>query len=187
MPAGECDSLFVCFVFIVKQAYNIGGLGRYFEGYELGIGDGVKVGESFGISVTASELIRIYSIGRYLFDILFTVVILMVLVNMKFAFFIDVFSRDRTLEVNLQKDKNNICFICGLDRETLDKIYLDKNGFNKHLEDHDLINYFLFLFYLNEKDYDELTGLESFTLDMIRNESIDWFPMQRCIKMEKNN
>ncbi len=110
-----------------------------------------------------------------------------IVLQIKSAFYIDVFSSTREKGKIIQKDINNICFICGLDRATLDKIYLDKNGFNKHLEDHNLINYFSFLFYLNEKEFDELNGIESYVLELIKKESLDWFPIQRCIKMEKEN
>ena len=124
-------------------------------------------------------------ITRYLLDISFIIVIVFIIHQMRLAFFIDVFSSVREKNNSMKKDIDNICFICGLDRIALDKIYLDKNGFNRHLEDHNLINYFCFLFYLNEKEFDELNGIESYLLGLVKKESLEWFPMHRCLKMER--
>lgn len=166
MPSESCSSILICFTNLYQLAFKIGGVGYFLD--------------------SSSDTVLMYSFGRYALNIFFVFILSWIFINMKFAFFIDVFSSTREKNVVLQKDIDNICFICGLDRTSLDKIYLDKNGFNKHLEDHNLVNYFCYLFYLHEKEFDELTGIESYVLSLVKKESLDWFPIQRCIKMEKN-
>jgi len=169
VPENGCNSLVSCYINLTNSTFaSVGTIGAYFDN-------------------NSNAGVQIHSFGRYCLDISYTLIVSWIMIKMISAFFIDVFSSTREKTKNLQRDIDNICFICGLDRTTLDKIYLDKNGFNKHLEDHNLINYFSYLFYLNEKEFDELTGIESYTLERIKTESLDWFPLQRCIKMEKNS
>lgn len=92
---------------------------------------------------------------------------------------LDTFSSLRNTQEELDNDSENICFICGLGRATIEKYYLGKEGFSKHLEDHNVASYFCFIFYLKDKDPNELTGLESFVKELISKESISWFPVDR--------
>ena len=42
----------------------------------------------------------------------------------------------------------------------------------------------LFIFYLNEKNPNEYTGMESYIKENIDEESISWLPIGRCIVSE---
>ena len=77
------------------------------------------------------------------------------------------------------------CFICGLDREKIEKYYVGKDGFGNHLQDHSVNNYFFYMFYLEEKDPNEYSGLESYVKKNIDKESIAWFPIGRSLKIEE--
>jgi hypothetical protein len=90
---------------------------------------------------------------------------------------VDTFSSLRRSQEELDKDFLNICFICGLERETIEKYYLGKDGFNTHQEDHNVNNYFFFIFYLKEKHPSEFTGIESYVKELLDKESISWFPL----------
>ena len=92
---------------------------------------------------------------------------------------VDTFQSLRKQEEELDKDSKNICFVCGLERETIEKYYVGKDGFYKHLEDHNLASYFFYIFYLKEKDSSELTGIESYIKEMIDKENIFWLPIER--------
>ena len=41
-----------------------------------------------------------------------------------------------------------------------------------------------YIFYLEEKDHNEYTSIESYVKDEIDKESIRWFPQGRCLKKE---
>jgi hypothetical protein len=104
---------------------------------------------------------------------------------MLFVLVIDILSIFRERKLNIRKDLDNNCFICGLDRTTLDKIYLDKNGFKMHFEDHNLSSYFIYIFYLIEKEESERNGIEKYVYNCIINQSFSWYPIGRCLKMEE--
>ena len=84
-----------------------------------------------------------------------------------------------------EEDMKNICFICGLDKEEIEKYYPGKEGFEKHLQDHSVSNYFFYTFYLEDKESSEYSGLESHIKEQIDKESISWFPNGRSLKKEE--
>ena len=95
---------------------------------------------------------------------------------------VDTFSTIRNNFEKFNYDLNNVCFICGMNREEIEKIYRGKNGFNEHLQDHNLSYYFCFLFYLKEKNPQELTGVESYVKELVNKENGSWIPNENCLK-----
>ena len=62
----------------------------------------------------------------------------------------------------LENDQNNICFICGDERNVLDKKDV-KKGYDYHTKyEHKIWDYVYFLAYIEEKEESEYTGIESF-------------------------
>ncbi len=115
---------------------------------------------------------------RYILDISFTIIILFLVFQMISGLIVDNFSSLRKIQEEFDKDLRTICFICGLEREEIEKLYLGKEGFNKHLLDHNVTSYFSFMFYLKDKNIAEMTGLESYVKELIDKESINWFPIK---------
>ena len=52
------------------------------------------------------------------------------------------------------------------------------------MKDHNIINYFFYTFYLEDKYSSEYSGLESYIKNQIDKESIMWFPTGRSLKIE---
>jgi len=92
---------------------------------------------------------------------------------------IDNFAKLRNEESDMNYELTNVCTICGLNRDEIEKIY-DKFGktYNDHINnDHDPFNYIFYLFYIKKKDHTEFTGMESFVYNMAFVEKdITWFP-----------
>ena len=124
---------------------------------------------------------------RYILDISFTIIMVWLVFQMISGLIVDTFSSLRNEEEEFQDDSENICFICGLERETIEKYYVGKYGFDKHLDDHNLANYFLYMFYLIDKKSSELSGLETYVKKMIDKESIFWIPIEKCQMIEEWN
>ena len=166
MPEYSCQSVIDCFASIYSNTFSSGGnLGNFIS--EQGNDD-----NSEG------------KITRYLLDISYTIIMVWLVFQMVSGLIVDTFKNLRNDSDEIENDKKNICFICGLDRENIEKYYLGKDGFNKHLEDHKITNYLFYIFYLEEKDHNEYTGIESYVKDEIDKESIAWFPQGRCLKKE---
>ena len=92
---------------------------------------------------------------------------------------IDNFAKLRNDESDMTFEMNNVCTICGMNRDDIEKIY-DKLGktYQDHInDDHDPFNYIFYLFYINKKDSTEYTGMESYIWNMAYvQKDITWFP-----------
>lgn len=92
----------------------------------------------------------------------------------------DIELRERKHEV--EYDKNNICFICNLERYQFDKF---ADGFETHVKrDHNLWRYLYFLYGLQKKDSSDYSGLESFVASQIFTDRKDWLPLGRALSLE---
>ena len=85
------------------------------------------------------------------------------MINIVSGIIIDTFEHLRKKDNNKLKDMEEVCFICGYNREIFDKQSDNKGGFNAHIKkDHYMWNYLYYLAYLNNKDQSEYTGIESY-------------------------
>ena len=167
MPDYSCDSPLICMLFIYSNTFTSGGnLGNFIDTKE----------ESINISG---------DMERYLLDISYTVIMVYVVWQMVIGLILDAFDNLRGDREEIEEDMENTCFICGLNREKIEKYYLGKEGFENHLQDHNVENYLFYMLYLEEKDPNEYSGLESYVKENIEKESINWFPMQRSLKIEE--
>ena len=165
MPDNSCDSPVICMAYIYSNTFTSGGnLGNFIDEKSENLeGDMV----------------------RYALDISYTIIMVWLVWQMVSGLIIDTFESLRKATEDIEDDMKKKCFICGLSKEELEKYYLGKEGFEKHLKDHSIINYFLYTFYLEDKDSSEYSGLESYIKNEIDKESISWFPSGRSLKIEE--
>ena len=77
-----------------------------------------------------------------------------------------------------------MCFICGLNRQTLDRD--TEGGFDAHsMEDHEVWNYVYFLIHLQIKDKSDMNGVESYIREKFEMQETSWFPLHRCLRIIK--
>ena len=101
------------------------------------------------------------------------------LLNIIFGIIIDTFAELREGKAELEYDKNNICFICGVERFQFDRY---GEGFEKHIEsDHSIFNYLYYKIYISNKPTTEFNGTESNI-----GEDSSWFPINKALILEKN-
>jgi hypothetical protein len=157
---GWCESTFMCWLTGTDKSFKVdGGLGGFME-------NPFKDG--------APDLLR------FAFDNTYFLLVLVVMLNILLGIIIDTFRTLREHEKSFQYDVRNICFICGHDRETLDKASDSKNGFLAHLkQDHYLWNYLFYIGYLKSKDRTEYSGIESYVMEKIEASDVTWFPSHR--------
>ena len=167
MPDNTCDSPLICMLYIYSNTFTSGGnLGNFIDEKQ----------ESINLSG---------DMERYLLDISYTVIMVYVVWQMVSGLILDAFDDLRGDREEIEEDMETTCFICGLKREKIEKYYIGKEGFEKHLQDHSVENYLFYMFYLEEKDPNEYSGLESYVKENIDKESIKWFPMERSLKIEE--
>jgi hypothetical protein len=98
---------------------------------------------------------------RFFFDIMFFIVIITIILNVVFGIIIDSFAQLRERDNFREVDIKNNCFICNLDRYTLDRD--TEQGFDNHVNtDHWLWNYVFFIIHLKQKDQSDQDGTESY-------------------------
>ena len=96
LEENQCTTLLQCFVVVINNGLISGG----------GIGDFLSV-ESF-----ESENAARYGV-RYLYDLLFFMVVKMAFLNIIFGIIIDTFADLRDKRNTMEVDMKNVCFICG--------------------------------------------------------------------------
>ena len=86
---------------------------------------------------------------------------------------IDNFTSLRESREDMLKDKTEKCFICGTDKEALQKKSEDlKTHYIQ--QNHKLWNYVFYLYYLDKQI--KKTGLEQMIIKQIGNEDVGWIP-----------
>ncbi len=129
----------------------------------------------------------IHAVGqRLLLDILFFIVVIVVLLNVIFGIIIDTFSSMRVDKLERIKDTNEVCFICGINKQVFDRASDEPEGFKTHIKvDHNMWNYLYFIFMLWEQDRDDDDGLEQYVRRAIEAKEITWFPIRKAMRLEQ--
>ena len=77
--------------------------------------------------------------------------------------------------MNDEKDKENICFICNLDKN---ECIIKNIDFEKHREDHNEWKYIIYIIDIILKNKTELSYEEKFVWKKIKERNFDWFPFE---------
>lgn len=118
---------------------------------------------------------KLYS--RFFFDNIFNLLVIQILLNIVSGIIIDEFGELKDKLQDRKEDMNSQCFICGIEREKLDRMV---NGFNHHYKkEHNMWDYVFYTAYLRVKPETEYTGTESYISEKIKNSDISWFPVRR--------
>lgn len=122
---------------------------------------------------------------RWLIDTSFYIVVSVILLNIIFGIIIDTFSGLRSDKLVRLDDTKNICFICGIDRQTFDRASTEPDGFNHHVKnDHNLWNYLFFIFLIWEQDKDDDDGLELYVRNVVEASELYWFPINKAMCLD---
>jgi hypothetical protein len=158
LPTNErfCGSYYQCFLNTVYLGIRgEGGIGNFMHDLSL-TNDGLK---SY--------------LKLFFFTILFRVSML-ILEEIFFGSVIDNYSELREKSLIRDNDIRNICFICGGERDELEKKSIN---FDKHREKvHNLWNYVEFIVSLKFEDIQEANATKSYVMKMIENNNIIWIP-----------
>jgi hypothetical protein len=168
----ECDSLARCFaIFLHNGLIAGGGIGEWltFEGDQGPVF--AKTGEEF-----LGEDIGWWSYtGRIVFDILFFISVVILLLNIVFGVIIDQFASIRDRKQEEKRVRSTRCFVCEL----------EKTEFGPHYSthcanEHNMWHYLYLLIYLEEKEPNEYSGAESYIASFSSSMSVAWLPLHRA-------
>ena len=160
----QCGSLWHCLLIVLAN-------GLYEDG---GIGDMFKP--------------DLTNPGRQWIDFGFFLVIIVIMLNIIFGIIIDTFSERRAANAQRHQDTTGVCFMCGIDKQIFDRAADGPNGFWVHTTvDHNIWNYLYFIFYIWEQDKDDDDGLEYYVRAMVDNVDLEWFPMNKALRLNQSH
>ena len=152
-----CHSSLQCFLILISYGTRAGG----------GIGDVLET-PSFKNSTAMF-------IGRFIYDMTFFILVIMIMGNITFGLIVDTFGELRDDTYNFENDKNNICFNCQLSR---DKCLLKNIDFDSHIKkEHNMWNYVNFLIYLHLNNPNDFSRIEGLVWDKLLERDYGWFPI----------
>ena len=152
-----CNSILQCYLTLLSYGVRSGG----------GIGDVL-------MKLSYRGNIREYR-GRILYDILFHLIIVLIMINLLFGIIYDSYQSFRNKKNEIKFDKKNICFICQMSRG----FAINKNvDFNQHRKTvHNYWNYVYFLTYLHINNENNFKKLESNVWNKLLESDTSWIPL----------
>ena len=98
---------------------------------------------------------KAYAGGRFWFDLLFYLFILLIIFQIFTSIIIDYFMNTRSYREDFSKKSKTMCLICEIEREKLEKIHYNiKDAFKKHTYYcHNIRNYINYLIYVQSLSY----------------------------------
>ena len=167
VPTQDCFRFSDCFFTLCDQTIkNSNGIINYL------IEDGLYITNT------------LYQNPRFWIDNFFAIIDLMLVLQMVCGIITDSYIYQRKEKNQFLKNKNNICFICGLAKPELIKYYSHEQGFEEHIKlDHYLWNYMFFIFNLSKKSFDTLINIEKDILDNYKKGNYSNFvPYKGCCR-----
>jgi inositol 1,4,5-triphosphate receptor type 1/inositol 1,4,5-triphosphate receptor type 3 len=125
-----------------------------------------------------------WSNPRFWIDNWFAIIDLILVLQMICGIIVDTFLSQREKIKEMEEDKNNVCFICGLNKNDINKYYTQSEyRFNEHIKlDHYLWNYMFAIFNVT------LMEKPTFFLDKVIKEEYEsnqyskFIPYKKCLK-----
>ena len=144
--------------------------------------DGIRGGGGMGFPTKKITDEQYYS--EFIFEWFFYFSIILILLNVINSIIVDTFQALRE-EANAQYEtKMNICFICSLNRNVFDRKGIDFDYHKEH--EHNILNYFLYLYKIIKTDEQELNSLDYQVLLSYRQTRTDFFPVNTAISINSS-
>lgn len=116
-----CTQLLICWLYTFDYTFKSnGGIGSQLDGLRA-------------TYATQNPNLSKFTFTRFIFDNLFTILIVIVMVTIVAGIIIDTFRMLRDNENDKLKDIEGICFMCGLKKEIFERQVDLKKGFSMHI------------------------------------------------------
>jgi len=163
---GSCNTLMQCWRVTFDQGFkNDGGIGGFMTDLSF---------------ETDNEW---HVVGRFLYDNLFFICLLVLLLNILFGVIIDTFAVLRDSAAQRQNDMMNMCTICSIECSEFDR--KTTMGHEYHIKaEHNMWEYCALLWHLKLKTDTEYTGLESYLHGCCEAGDLRFFPIHRAMSLK---
>lgn len=152
----QCGTILYCFITHLDYGLRSdGGIGEY-------------------IPKRSYNLDKNYYVGRFLYQMLYFILVNVVIFSILMGIIIDTFTELREKTTDKEEDMANVCYICGEKREILEK---NSINFTQHTtKDHNLDTYIEYIIFLKFLDPQETNATNSYAIEMNEMKAISWFP-----------
>ena len=163
---GQCNTMIMCIKTTFDQGIkNGGGIGQFLDENDGPVSGAISI------------------VLRFLFDDLFNIIIMIIMMNIIQGIIIDTFAVLREESERNTADRETKCFICGKDKEYIERC--TNRPFRYHCAyEHNEWNYIYFIAYLKNKESTEHTGVESSIFDLVEAKDITWIPQQQGLTLK---
>ena len=152
-----CHSSLQCFLVLISYGTRAGG----------GIGDVLPI-------ISFKHDVKMF-IGRFIYDMTFFIIIIMIMGNVTFGLIVDTFGALRDKADQYEKDRKEFCFICQISK---DGCLLKNIDYTQHIKrDHNLWSYVDFLTYLHLYNANDFTRNEGYVWDKLIEKDYGWLPI----------
>jgi hypothetical protein len=168
----ECQTMVKCFGTFMRNGLIFGGgIGDYMAG-ELGQVPNHNNEEKF--------------VGRALYDLLFFIIVIVLLLNIVFGIIIDTFASLRESQGEQKEQMTQKCAVCSITKDEIEVLFAKKNkrdGFEMHIkEEHNMWNYVFYIMYVSSVDVTDLSGVESYVFDQLgTTPDLGWIPLRMAL------
>ncbi|KAL4426931.1 hypothetical protein ABPG74_012931 [Tetrahymena malaccensis] len=114
-----------------------------------------------------------WEFSTFITDTVYFVFMSILFTNIISGIMTDTFAEMRDKRNFIESDKKNRCYICGVERATLEKKDLI---FEEHIKKHNLWEYLFYIQSIILKEETEYTGIESIIKDKLKKDDITWIP-----------
>jgi hypothetical protein len=168
-----CTSLLQCFITIFDDGLRANDVGAFIEPIR---------------SVDIEDITPPINVFKFyaqsIYSLIFWFVVCIILLNVIFGIIIDSFSELRLQRQMIHDKMANECFICGIDRFTLDTL---GGGFDNHREkEHEKWTYLFMLVMLAEKDPSEYNGWEQHVAQHVSPPSAAFMPRNTALSLKEH-
>ena len=151
-----CSSLMFCFLTALDSGLRARG----------GLGDS-------GERISFARYPGHYA-GRIITDDLFFFIVIIIMIDLVFGIVIEAFNHLGVKELKQKNDVTNHCFICHINKATVEK---NRQNFNEHRKKtHYLWNYVDYMISLKFSDIHDLNAINSYAREKLDNKDISWLP-----------
>ena len=151
-----CSSLMFCFLTALDSGLRARG----------GLGDS---GERISYARFPGHYVR-----RIITDDLFFFIVIIIMIDLVFGIVIEAFNHLGAKEQKQKNDVTNHCFICHINKATVEK---NRQNFNEHRKKtHYLWNYVDYMISLKFSDIHDLNAINSYAREKLDNKDISWLP-----------
>ena len=152
----SCDTMYNCLITIIDQWYKNGDLGGFL---------------SNAVPAIQEEGTFKINWGRFLFDLMFFIIVPTLLINIVSGIIIDNFGERRGKRDQLSEYQHSRCFVWG----NLDNDIEDFSNHTKYL--HNCWDYVYYIGYLKNTPFEDLVDyIDIYVKNMIESNRVDWFP-----------